>query len=782
MQSVQLYIGSERIELFDDESVVLTQSIQNVKDISKIFTDFTRTFSVPATAKNNKVFKHFYNSTITNTFDARSKVDATIELNHLKFRSGKVKLNGVDLKNNKPSLYKITFFGNTVSLKDTLGEDKLGSLSSLNDYNKIYNAASIKSSLQANPSSNDVIAPLITHTKRLTYNSLITNNDEGNLHYDSSNVHGVTWSDLKYAIRVDKVIQAIANKYGINFSDDFFTSTNEPYYNLFLWLHRKKGETESPTAQEVQSLVNTWTIQSGGFTSTSMISNSTLSVQGTPSNYIKLDLNLKTTSSFTYSVSVQIDGLEVYNSGNVSSDLIITKGNYNVARGNYNVVISSANNITFSEVTWDVGYEVSLPYPVGTIESFKTYTSAAFNHTNSFDFIITQQVPDIKCIDLLTGLFRMFNLTAYVDDDTDQVIVKTLDSYYSGGVSYDVTEFIDTEKSTVNVALPFKEINFEHGDTKTFLANKHSQLFNKTWGKLDYTNGGEKLDGDIYKVKTPFSQMLYERLPDSNNGNMTSVQYGYFVDDNQAPYYGKPLLFYPIRNNGTNISFLSNSATHSLITNYNIPSNSVALSSATSKYNINFNNEINEYTAENDFTDTLFNAYHRDYISDVFDVRNRLTKVSAYLPLRILLNYTLADRFSIFGNRYKINSIKTNFKTGKSDIELLNDIFVVPAPTIPPDQTPPTVPTSLTSSNLTATSFILCWNASTDSGVGVKSYSVFQDGVLIQKVSAVPINFVYCATITGLTSGQSYVMTVSATDFNNNVSNPSTALTVTTIS
>ena len=156
--------------------------------------------------------------------------------------------------------------------------------------------------------------------------------------------------------------------------------------------------------------------------------------------------------------------------------------------------------------------------------------------------------------------------------------------------------------------------------------------------------------------------------------------------------------------------------------------------------------------------------------------------MSAYLPLKILLNYTLADRFSIFGNRYKINSIKTNFKTGKSEIELLNDIFVVPAPTIPPDTTPPTVPTSLLSSNLTATSFQLCWVRSTDSGVGVRSYQVYQDGVLIQRVSAVPTSFDYCATITGLTSGQSYVMTVSATDFNNNESNPSTALTVTTIS
>jgi hypothetical protein len=50
----------------------------------------------------------------------------------------------------------------------------------------------------------------------------------------------------------------------------------------------------------------------------------------------------------------------------------------------------------------------------------------------------------------------------------------------------------------------------------------------------------------------------------------------------------------------------------------------------------------------------------------------------------------------------------------------------------------------------------------------VKSYSVYQDGVLIQRISAVPINFVYCATIVGLTSGQTYSMTVSATDFNNN--------------
>ena len=776
MQKIQLYIEGQRVDLFDDESVVLTQTIQNVKDVQKVFTDYSKTFTLPATKENNKIFKHYYNNSITNGFDGRSRVSATLELNYLKFKKGKVKLEGVDLKNNVPSSYKVRFTGNTVTLKDLLGEDKLGALTDLNSNTLVYNAANVKTKLKANPATSDIIAPLITHTERLTYNSLTSNNDKGNLHYDSSNVHGVSWDDLKFAIRIDTIIQAIETNYNISFSDDFFTSTNTPYYNLFMWLHRKKGYVESPTATEVESLVNTWTTTSVGATITTMSNTSTLYVGGTPSRYSKLDLKLRTTSGFSYSVSVQLNGTQIYNSGSVTGDLDITKDDLGTSQGSYNVIIQSAQNITFSEVTWDIGYRLLL-----SLEVFNTYTSAAFSHTNAFDFIITQQIPDLKIIDFLTGIFKMFNLTSYIDNDTDEVIVKTLDNYYAGGVSYDVTEFVDRDKSSVNVALPFKEITFEHGDTKTLLAAKHSQLFNKTWAKTEYTSG-ENLDGKIYKVKTPFSQLKNERLIDGNNSNSTSIQYGFFVDDNQAPYYGKPLLFYPILNSGNSISFLDTTSSHSELTLYNIPSNSVALSSSTSKYNINFNNEINEYTADNTFTDTLFQAYHSDYISDVFDVTNRLTKVTAYLPLRILLNYTLADRFNISGTTYKINSIKTNMLTGKSDLELLNDIYTPPQPAIPPDTTAPTAPVVNTSSTIIGTTQVyFCWAASSDgSGVGVKSYSVTQDGVLIQRVTATPLQDFYCVSVTGLASGTSYTFGISATDFNNNVST-TTNYTITTL-
>ena len=90
MQSIQLYIEGQRVDMFKDESVSITQSIQNVKDIAKVFTEFTKTFTLPASKTNNKIFKHYYNFDITGGFDARTKKDATLELNYLPFKKGKI--------------------------------------------------------------------------------------------------------------------------------------------------------------------------------------------------------------------------------------------------------------------------------------------------------------------------------------------------------------------------------------------------------------------------------------------------------------------------------------------------------------------------------------------------------------------------------------------------------------------------------------------------------------------------------------------------------------------
>ena len=115
----------------------------------------------------------------------------------------------------------------------------------------------------------------------------------------------------------------------------------------------------------------------------------------------------------------------------------------------------------------------------------------------------------------------------------------------------------------------------------------------------------------------------------------------------------------------------------------NMPSNSISFDASVSTKNINFKNENNEYNIDasgsfsnpSGFVNTLFKQYYDTYITQVFTKSNRIIKLKAFLPLRILLNYTLADKFIYKGRKHQINSITTNLNTGESEIELLNIVI-----------------------------------------------------------------------------------------------------------
>ena len=81
MQKLQLYIGGQRVDLFKDETVTLNQTIQNIKDPAKIFVEFTKDFTIPASKINNQIFRHFNNYDITtNFYDARLKLQQKYNL------------------------------------------------------------------------------------------------------------------------------------------------------------------------------------------------------------------------------------------------------------------------------------------------------------------------------------------------------------------------------------------------------------------------------------------------------------------------------------------------------------------------------------------------------------------------------------------------------------------------------------------------------------------------------------------------------------------------------
>ena len=661
----------QRTDLFADESISITQVIQDVKDISKIFTEFSKTFTIPATAENNKLFKHYYNYDIDGGFDARIKINAYIEIDSVRFNTGKVKLEGVDLKDNKPYAYRITYFGNTVNLKDLIGEDKLNALD-LSAYNQVYNASNVLSKFQLNPTTNDVIAPFISHTNRYYYDSSSGHGtDQKNLYYNTGggHNHGLLWSDLKYAIRLNNIIQAIATKYGLTFSNDFFNSSNLDYYNLFMWLHRAKGDVQGVEGSiKPPVIINAW---SGTGVVSYFSTNTTLVVTETTGAG---NVTLQTVTAGTdYKILAYRNGELLFESNSLSGNQTLNLGAFDAAQ--YTFYIQSQVVITI-QINIDIP-RYDLPDNPSTVV-YDAYNTGSFNTNNNFVFDIAQQTPEIKVIDFLTGIFKMFNLTAYLDNGI--VVVKTLNSFYATSNVYDITEYITTDTKSVNVALPYKQIEFGYEDTKQLLALKHNQQFNYEWG-TELFNESPEIDGEIYKVTLPFSHFKYERLYDINGNVLKNIQWGYSATDNFNAATGnyesslcKPLLFYPILQTGVSMSFKPTTSTHQEITSYILPSNSRSLSSGTSTSNINFKAELNEWTGTNNFTGTLFDLYYKDYITQVFNPKNRLTTLKAYLPLSVLLNFKLNDRMKIVDRLFIINKITTNLTTGESTLELLNEL------------------------------------------------------------------------------------------------------------
>ena len=450
--SLGVYTEADRVDQFKDESVSFTQTIQNVKDIKKIFTEFTKTFALPASPRNNKLFKHYYNFDISDNsaFDARVKVGASLELNDILFKTGKIALTGVELKNNVPHTYKVTFYGNTVDLKDILGDAQLSFLEDLESENQVYSYTQIRAGMSA-ANNADIIVPLITHTDRLFYyqNGF---DENGNVWPDTSNNQaGAFWEQFKYAIRLSRIIDAIQVQYPITFSNDFFNNTsNTDFHNLFMWLHRKKGGV-TPTNQVDRVWTRVTDLPQTSCSTTPCDVNATsengvITVSTLPLYNLKTTtFSLNPTTSDEYSARVIMiaangDQSIVGSFNNLQNQQFI--GNINeqppgpfndnaqyiieVAPTDPTVTINFATN----QVAVTIGVRAGFGLPnFGDYETqqFKNSNGAFFTST-TLEFNIQEQIPKMKIIDFLTGIFQMFNLTAYVENDI--IVVQPLDDFY----------------------------------------------------------------------------------------------------------------------------------------------------------------------------------------------------------------------------------------------------------------------------------------------------------------------------------------------------------------
>jgi hypothetical protein len=662
-REVEIYIEGttvnnyDKLDLFKDEFINISSSIQNIQDLSKVYSDFSQPFTVPSTPNNDKIFEYFYQNDVDNSIDHNLRRYAYIEVGKTPFRSGKIQLEGSIVKNSKAEHYTITFYGDLVSLKDTFSNKKLSDL----DYSAIsnpYTGAGVKARLTDTATDYDVRYPMISSDGYWTYADASSTDL-------STSTGRLTWNELFPAIKVSKIFEAIQTDFGLTFNSNFLNS--DVFKKLFLWC--KNTDNQDNKMNGSSMVIDSYTDYANSVTGLNediyQTDTNTFKFLSHPQNKARMEATViinKPTAigSFIVYVDTYYNGVRIsttkIDSSISNSEIVYSTPFQNMDFQLYFKVRSEAPvnlQYTIQVNRNNEDYSVNLGY----VQAFKNTDLVLSNSSNS----IYLNVPNITIADFFSGILKQFNLTCYATAfNTFQI--EPVDDWYSKGAIIDITKYVDVNDINIDRLPLYKNISFNYEKSESFINRQFGDFAGREWGD---TSLNYDYDGGDYSVKLPFENLQFSKY------STTPMQVAFSLTKypDYKSYIPKPVLLYYNGAMTTAIRFYDGT-TETTETNLALFGNDLSYNNQI--YSLNFAPETSTWY-NTPIENSLFANYYFGYLSNLFNSKNRLTKLTAYFPISLITSLKLNDRLIIKDKRYLINTINSEITNGKVQLELIND-------------------------------------------------------------------------------------------------------------
>ena len=653
---VAIYIYKDdvryRLELFQDENISITSSIQNVNDISKVFTDYSQSFTVPATPNNNKIFAHWYENSIDEGFNANKRYDAEIEINTVPFRKGRIELHSANRDNGNITHYSLVFYGTLKSLTDKFGEDKLINLTNINDLIVFtYNATNVVNSV-VNSNTLDIAFPLISSDKVWQYG--------GGVDDISTSAGSIDYTELFPAIRVKKIFQAIEEKYNVSFLGNFLT--DKRFTELFLYAKNSEAFTFNSNVLDLDLTSITGTVAPNFNVD---LTNNTIEYYGVSGNVEHLELVFGVTTPLPETITK----LHVYENGVLSRILEIT-GSNTLSIIYYDLSTPPTQTpTTFSFKLESNGIVTASNFGIYVVEDDTPNPDLIYDATVNTSGLassilpIVSLLPDMKVSDFFSGVLKMFNLTAYSENE-NQYNIEPLEDWYNSGQIRDITKYVNLDGEITRAPF-YKVMNFQYEKSESLINRAFFDTFQREYGDLKYTFDVES-DGDEYTIKLPFENLMHQKF------SGTKLHVGYCLKSDLKPYVPKPILLYKYGNISTDVNFYLQGVAR---TSYNAFGQDIE--KVTNEFHsLNWGLE-NSTLLNGVIENTLFSDYYLSYLSNIYNRKSRIIKIEGVADTYLMSVLKLNDRVVIRDKRYVINNLQTELNTGKINLELLTDFRAI---------------------------------------------------------------------------------------------------------
>ena len=695
LQAVNQVTGVEtEIDLFGDETISITLTVDDLRDFGNKNASFTKDFDLPATKNNNKFFEQVYNLDVDSSYNPRAKTEAVISDDGVVIFSGSMYLNEV-LEKNGLIVYRVNIFSEVINFIDALGESTLADLD-YTDLAHTYNATNVANSwsdqgiqLTAGGFTDNVFYPLI---------------DTGNIEYNNVNGLNLSYhSALNYIpfVKLHYILEKMFDLAGFSCDSNFFdttyfksiyTDTNtDSQANDYTFdtievklvgggfgfaTQEIDGDTTVDFDQEFDDANSLYNLSTNTYTAPSdnieVYISGTIAFEGKNGDSIEVfaEVTIGTTTT-NITLGTGIVNNNAYTTGQLdANDVITDKANFGdtiqLENAGDTIIIKvktledTDGTDDFPRIT-DNGQTINFQAePDVVLQDYDTHCFfGTISNNISIDVKMKTYRQDTKLADIFKDLTKLFNLVVERVNDR-RIKVEPYNDYNQNGVIRYWEEKIDRSEIKQDFyPIPSKITFAYNNDEDDYMINVFESIFNGfldagSLGGMQIYPNTTQIDEQEIKLEV-FSFTTY-------NGYIPTIYTE--VDLQRIPFQNKPRLVHKI---GVQEAASTEDAINVVTTT----------SYGYAQDSIQYNDTMQGlYFSPIYGNGSLYQTFWHDYIQDRYTEDGLILNVRIKLTAGDIANFSFADLIIIDNQTYRVNKI--SYQAGSSElakVELLK-VFI----------------------------------------------------------------------------------------------------------
>lgn len=531
---LRLTLADNDIELYQNEPINLSYQFSDLQEINASRSSFSQTFRVPLTKKNQEYFGAVNEIGIIPTWNPKVKVAAELSYNTVPIMRGFAQVKNIYIQKGRYADVELVVFGETASLSRDVGDGMLSDVD-LSAFNHVLNATNIEASWAGTLSSGALRYGLP---------------DKGH-NWFQNGASATIWSatnplehgDFTPYFRASKLFETILTEAGYTYDSTFFGSNLDALYLMMYRGGTSVIGTQTPSTERMTvGLASNLT----GLTGHASFTSITAWREATPFYDTGGNFNDAGSGGSTYTVPyrgfytfrINLFGrtddaigdeitMRIHNTTTATEQWLFMEDYAGEVFNDINhtftspaLLLNTNDQIVIQYKMQNAGHSFDLDGNNAIAQNTTWWQVLDISEATSGQTVnVSGNLPDMKKIDFISGLQKMFNLVFIPDrNNSKHLYIEPLGDYLASGTKKDWTNKIDLSKDIQvepTTDLQARRYEWTHSNGKDLVNALVQKNASRTYGRYRVNDPENDFASGDKKIQTAFAPHVVSYIPGS---------------------------------------------------------------------------------------------------------------------------------------------------------------------------------------------------------------------------------------------------------------------------